>query len=412
MINLKSHKIKSTLLAGVLLTGTAAAVGFYPQSKSLQPQVTPPTQPIALQPINTVQAANLEQAKVEVVFVLDTTSSMSGLIDAAKNNIWSIANSMANAQPAPQMHMGLVAFRDRGDAYVTKVLDLSQDLDSMYASLMDFKAQGGGDGPESVNAALYDAVHSISWSQDESYKVIFLVGDAPPHMDYADDVKYPTIIKQAQQKGIVVNSIQAGTSGDTKKVWQHIASLNQGAFFQVEQGGNAVAVTTPYDEKLAALSRQLDQTRLFYGSEDQRKKMEAKTQAAQKLAAAAPASVQAKRAEYNRSDAGAKNLFAESELIEDMAAGKVALDSIAEAELPKPLLSMSKKDQAAFVEKTSQERKRLKQEIEQLAEQRQSYIKAQLEDKEVDESLDGQIYQAVREQAKTKGLNYADRPVF
>ena len=343
---------------------------------------------------------------------MDTTSSMSGLIDAAKNNIWSIANSMANAQPAPQMHMGLVAFRDRGDAYVTKVLDLSQDLDSMYASLMDFKAQGGGDGPESVNAALYDAVHSISWSQDESYKVIFLVGDAPPHMDYADDVKYPTIIKQAQQKGIVVNSIQAGTSGDTKKVWQHIASLNQGAFFQVEQGGNAVAVTTPFDEKLAALSRQLDQTRLFYGSEDQRKKMEAKTQAAQKLAAAAPASVQAKRAEYNRSDAGAKNLFAESELIEDMAAGKVALDSIAEAELPKPLLSMSKKDQAAFVEKTSQERKRLKQEIEQLAEQRQSYIKAQLEDKEVDESLDGQIYQAVREQAKTKGLNYADRPVF
>ena len=95
-----------------------------------------------------------------------------------------------------------------------------------------------------------------------------------------------------------------------------------------------------------------------------------------------------------------------------MAAGKVALDCIAEAELPKPLLSMSKKDQAAFVEKTSQERKRLKQEIEQLAEQRQSYIKAQLEDKEVDESLDGQIYQAVREQAKTKGLNYADRPVF
>jgi hypothetical protein len=34
-----------------------------------------------------------------VAFVLDTTGSMSGLIDGAKRKIWSIANQLASGQP-------------------------------------------------------------------------------------------------------------------------------------------------------------------------------------------------------------------------------------------------------------------------------------------------------------------------
>ena len=40
------------------------------------------------------QEAPQAPPKVEVVFVLDTTGSMSGLIAAAKRKIWSIANEM------------------------------------------------------------------------------------------------------------------------------------------------------------------------------------------------------------------------------------------------------------------------------------------------------------------------------
>jgi len=127
---------------------------------------------------------------MEVVFVLDTTGSMSGLIETAKEKIWSIATTLAGAEQAPEIRMGLVAYRDRGDDYVTRVIDLSSDLDTMYGRLMQFAAVGGGDGPESVNQALDDAVHRISWSQDpSSYQVIFLVGDAPPHMDYQGEAQ-------------------------------------------------------------------------------------------------------------------------------------------------------------------------------------------------------------------------------
>jgi len=92
-----------------------------------------------------------EMPSIEVMFVLDTTGSMSGLIAAAKEKIWSIANTLASADPAPEIKMGLVGYRDRGDAYITTFTDLFDDLDAVYTQLMRFQADGGGDTPESVN---------------------------------------------------------------------------------------------------------------------------------------------------------------------------------------------------------------------------------------------------------------------
>src|SRR5438128_9520154 len=136
--------------------------------------------------------------QVEVVFCLDTTGSMGGLIDAAKRKIWSICSQIASGKPTPQLRVGLVAYRDRGDAYVTKVFDLTDDLDAVYANLMSLRAEGGGDFPESVNQALHDSVTKVKWGQGKkALKIIFLVGDAPPHMDYKDDVKYPETCKLA-----------------------------------------------------------------------------------------------------------------------------------------------------------------------------------------------------------------------
>src|SRR5512134_1107372 len=180
--------MKSKLIALALFAVTTATVALLPAYRSvggINPAVPPAVDP-----------TSNNRSRIDVVFVLDTTGSMGGLIQAAKEKIWSIATTLAAAQPAPEIRMGLVAYRDRGDAYVTRVVDLSSDLDSVYATLMDFQADGGGDGPESVNRALHDAIHQVSWSQQAgTYKVVFLVGDAPPHMDYQDDVKYPDTLR-------------------------------------------------------------------------------------------------------------------------------------------------------------------------------------------------------------------------
>ena len=134
-----------------------------------------------------------------------------------------------------------------------------------------FVTDGSGDGPESVNQALHDAIHQVSWIQQSgTYKVVFLLCDVPPHMDNQDDVKYPDALREVRAKGIVVNAIQCGQAGDTTTEWQQIAKLGAGRYFEVEQAGNAVAIATSFDEKIASLSKKLYAMRLYYYTREEK----------------------------------------------------------------------------------------------------------------------------------------------
>jgi hypothetical protein len=389
-----------------LLLATAGLVLAYPLAD--RPAAPPPIDPLPVPLSNDPQ----QQPKIEAVFVLDTTGSMGGLIQAAKENIWSIASSMASAQPTPELSIGLVAFRDRGDEYVTRIIDLSSDLDSVYAQLMDFQANGGGDHPEAVNQALHEAVHRIGWSQAPgAYRTIFLVGDAPPKI-YPDEPQYPEIVAQALARGIVVNSIQAGGDAGTRGHWAKIAELGSGAYFQVEQHGSAVAVTTPFDDRLARLSRELDETRLFYGNADRQRLARAKEDAAGKLHAVASPAAQAKRAEFNASAAGSANLLGDSELVDAVTSGKVVLAEVDEAHLPAPLAALAPEERAAHVEQTAQRRQEIAAEIAVLAKERQAHIASTLGDETARrDTLDYRLFETVKAQAAAKGLSYDAAPV-
>src|ERR1043165_1492842 len=91
--------------------------------------------------------------RLEMVFVIDTTGSMRGLLDGAKQRIWGIVNGVMQDSHS-SVRIGLVAYRDRGDQCLTQVLPLTEDLDKFYTALMDYQAAGGGDAPEDVRTAL------------------------------------------------------------------------------------------------------------------------------------------------------------------------------------------------------------------------------------------------------------------
>lgn len=395
----------NTKLLGIALFGmTLAAIVYYPQLSAKTTQVDP---------LIDHHITATDNPKVDVVFVLDTTGSMGGLIQTAKEKIWSIATTMASAQQTPEIRIGLVAYRDRGDSYVTKVVDLSDDLDSVYATLMDFEADGGGDTPESVNKALYDAVHNMSWSQqDQAYQVIFLVGDAPPHMDY-NEVRYPEIVASALDKGIVINTIQCGDIASAIDPWTQIASLGDGNFFQVEQAGGAVAYTTPFDEEIAELSAQLDDTRLYFGTEEEKEEMRGKMAATDKLHEGASFASRARRGVFNASAGGRTNLLGRNELVAAVESGAVELNELEEDALPEALKPMAPAEQKAFVAELAEERADLQRQIRELSQDRDGYLA-----KKVDEaggladSLDQKLYDAVKEQAGEAGLEYEDGPAY
>ena len=98
---------------------------------------------------------------------------------------------------------------------------------------------------------------------------MFLVGDAPPHMDYAQDTKYPTTLTVAKQKDIIVNAVLAGDARDTERVWRDIAQNGNGRFIPIPQdGGQVVIIETPYDEDIIILQREINGTVIPYGPRD------------------------------------------------------------------------------------------------------------------------------------------------
>ncbi|MBN2018610.1 MAG: VWA domain-containing protein [Sedimentisphaerales bacterium] len=355
------------------------------------------------------------QPKIEVVFVLDTTGSMSGLIAAAKEKIWSIANTLAMTQPAPEIKMGLVGYRDRGDDYVTKCFELTNDLDAVYAFLMGFSANGGGDGPESVNQALHEAVTKMKWSSDtKTYKVIFLVGDYPPHMDYNDDIKHAESCRLACKNGIVINTVQCGKCPDTEPFWRQIAKNAEGEFFRVEQSGSAIAASTPFDGEIAALSKEMDGTRLYYGTERERSVQTDRVQKSEEFYEMAPASAVASRASFNAKEAGTDNFTGGQELVSDIAKGKVALSELKAEQMDEKLRAMSEKDRETYVADMAKKRDDLQQKIQKLSAQRQEYIQKEINQKNLKEkdSLDRQVYECIKTQAGKRDIKYVEGPVY
>ncbi len=381
--------------------------------------------PVVVVIISTVYAAAEEvpettetirqQPKVEVVFVLDTTGSMSGLIDAAKQKIWSIANTLAMTEPAPQIKMGLVGYRDRGDEYVTRHLALTDDLDAVYEFLMGFEANGGGDGPESVNQAIYEAANKMNWSPDDkAYKVIFLVGDYPPHMDYDNDVKYPESCKLAAEKGIIINTIQCGTYADTTPIWQDIAKKAEGQFFCVDQSGSAIVQATPFDTNLAELSRRLDSTRIFYGSQEEIAEQLSRAVRGDKLYEIAPAGAKAARAKFNASEAGSDNFLGGRELVVDVSSGQIDLDELETDQLDERLQKMTLPQRKEYVAEMAANRSQIQKQIEEISLKRQNYIKQQIQKHNLNDtdSLDHQFYECIKGQANKKNIVYSDGPMY
>ena len=114
------------------------------------PRIAPPAFALALTALSLSAGLSRANAKpaVEVAFVLDTTGSMGGLLEGAKRKIWSIATAIVDSNPDADIRMGLVAYRDIGDDYVTKKVELTTDIQDLYANLLELKAAAAATGPK------------------------------------------------------------------------------------------------------------------------------------------------------------------------------------------------------------------------------------------------------------------------
>jgi Mg-chelatase subunit ChlD len=320
--------------------------------------------------IAATQATDVE--RVEVVFVLDTTGSMGDLIDGAKRKIWSIANTIVEQNPDADVAMGLIGFRDRGDQYVVKTHQMTEDLQSLYGRLVKFEADGGGDTPESVNEALSTAMKDITWSKgDDVRRIVFLVGDAPPHMDYKGERQYPEILKEAKQRGIIVNAVQAGDMQETEEIWKDIAQRGAGRYMAIPQdGGEVVVIVTPYDDDIRHMQGELDNSVVPFGERDVQQELV--TKMAERKAA--PSSTQVENSKYYAKRSKKEVVTGGGDLIADVRNGTVKLDAVPERELPDNLKSMSMAERKVWVDEKLAARTELEKKMEALIAKRDAFV--------------------------------------
>ena len=173
--------------------------------------------------------------QLDVLFVIDTTGSMSDEIERIKNTLLRVTERLRELKADFDLRYGAVLFRDIGDVYLTKTHPFTGDISSFDKALQKVRAGGGGDGPESVNQGLAEAV-GMEW-RDGAAKVAFLIGDAPPHMDYQGDIPYGDSAVKAIGEGIRVHSVAAsGLEPVGTLVFRQTAQLTRGKFIFIEYG--------------------------------------------------------------------------------------------------------------------------------------------------------------------------------
>lgn len=119
----------------------------------------------------------LREGGLDVVFVFDATVSMGRCIQEVKHKIANLARTYKKL--VPTCRIGMVAYRDYGEDFVTRHHPLTFGINSLEAFLGGIQAEGGGDREEAVEEALRVAIDEINWNKD-SNKMILLIGDAPP----------------------------------------------------------------------------------------------------------------------------------------------------------------------------------------------------------------------------------------
>ena len=182
---------------------------------------------------------------LDILFLLDATGSMADEIEQIKDTLLSISSRISALPSEPDLRFAMVAYRDRGDEYVTRVFDFEPDAERFLETIRGVVADGGDDYPESLNEALHVAVHQPEWREGDAIRLMFLIADAPPHLDYPDDYNYAAEMVEAHRRGIKIFSIaSSGLNPQGEYIFRQIAQHTMGRFIFIVYGEGG---TTPHN---------------------------------------------------------------------------------------------------------------------------------------------------------------------
>lgn len=183
-----------------------------------------------------VQSAS-DPVRLDMHFLIDATGSMSDEIQQLKDNMITISERIDSLPSRPNVRFGMTIYRDRGDLFVSRTYDFNPDVQAFIDELSQVMADGGGDYPESLNEGLHNAIHLPEWRVEETVSLIFLVADAPPHLDYANDYDYAHEVFNAVEHGYKIFPLaSSGLDDQGEYILRQLAQISAGKFLFLTYG--------------------------------------------------------------------------------------------------------------------------------------------------------------------------------
>jgi len=377
------------LVAGIGAAAEPAAVAAEPAA--VEPAAAKPVKPDT-------------QKHIDLVLCLDTSGSMRGLIESAKQKLWAVVNELATAKPRPALRVALYHYGNTGlsreSGWVGQLCKLSGDLDAVYGKLFPLRTSGG---TEYVARVVRAATDELDWNMEKgTLRVIFVAGNEAATQDKQYDLQ--KICKAAASKGIIVNTIFCGADSTGRQTgWSDAAKWADGQYASIDQNRGTVVINTPYDKKLSELSAKLNTTYVAYGRGGA-------VGAAMQQAMDSRAHGLSPSASAERAQSKASGLYRAGkwDLVDASKDGKVALSKLKAAELPDEMKKMTPEQRKAHIAEKAKLRSAIQKEIAALGAKRQAHIKDQMAKQGLSEeqSLDGALRRAIRVQAESKDFKF------
>ena len=335
--------------------------------------------------------------KIQLAILLDTSSSMDGLINQTREQLWKIVNTFATAKKdgkKPRFELALYEYGNdrlaREGNYIRMVSPLTTNLDKVSEELFKLRTDGGD---EYCGAVISKAVEQLEWSKVKGdLKLIYIAGNEPFTQG---PINYAVAVKNAIEHGIVVNTIHAGdeASGIAGK-WKDAAMLADGNFLTIDQNHAVAYVPAPQDAEIAKLGSELNKTYLGYGAEApkaaMRQEAQDKNAMGMSLGSASTRAVTKSSAQYDNGD---------WDLVDAKKKGK-DIAKMPAAELPAPMQAMKPAERVQFVEGKEKERAEISAKIQTLNAQREEFVKAEAAKKkgETASTLDTALLESAKKQ--------------
>ncbi len=341
--------------------------------------------------------------RVQIALLLDTSSSMDGLIDQARRQLWTVVNTFAKARRGSQLAQLEIALYEYGKSslaaeggYLRQIVPFTTDLDKVSEELFSLKTNGG---EEYCGKVIQQATRNLEWSKSKGdLKLIYIAGNEPFTQG---PVSFQTAISDAKERGITVNTIHCGSAQEGSSTgWAAAAKFAQGQALNIDQNRAVAYIAAPQDDELARLGTELNKTYLGYGSQGAEAKMR---QEVQDKNASAFAGSAATRAVSKASRAYDNSGW---DLVDGKKKGKVKLEQMKDEELPAELKGKSAAEREAIVEAKAKERAEIQSRIQKLQAEREKFLaqKQQAAAAEGADTLDKAIIESASKAAAAQGM--------